>query len=241
MRPANLSTVDSPDRAPAAEGRPMTAAGSVDPRHPGQAGITAVVPLSPLTAAKQRLAPAVDAATRLALVEWMLGRVLSALTSSGEVADLFVMAGDEDAAALARTLGAAAVRQSGTGLQEALDEADALTQGCPGTLVMASDLPLVEPEDVAALCAAGRLPGVVIAPTQDGGTAALLRRPPTAMRTAFGPGSAGRHGTRARTLGLGCTTLDRARLAIDIDTPAALVAAGMVGWLRPGPGRPAAY
>ena len=72
---------------------------------------------------------------------------------------------------------------------------------------------------------------VLLVPSRDGtGTNAMLLRPPSAMRPALGPDSRARHLARARRAGLTALTRELPGLALDIDTPAdllALMAAGV--------------
>jgi 2-phospho-L-lactate/phosphoenolpyruvate guanylyltransferase len=112
------------------------------------------------------------------------------------------------------------------GLGRALATADATAAGAAATLVVAADLPLVAAEDLDAVCAAGaRGPAVVVAPTHDGGTGALLRRPPRLIPTAYGPGSAARHLALARAAGASALVVDRQALALDVDDAAGLARA----------------
>lgn len=214
--------------------------------------VTAVIPLKSLAMAKRRLAAELDAATRRELVAWMFERVLRACERARCVQDVLVVAGDEEAAAVARAAGGVALVEPHPGLARALAKADVATAGRPATLVVAADLPLATAEDIDAVCAAAdrlssswrsprdrptrtdenRLrwrsgdsqvgPSVIVAATRDGGTAALLRRPPTVIATAYGPGSADAHVALAAAAGVPVLRLDLPRLALDVDTPDAL-------------------
>ena len=55
-----------------------------------------------------------------------------------------------------------------------------------------ADLPYLAAADIAALIEAGRTSDVVIAEAKDGGTNALLLRPPTVLQFAFATGAAER-------------------------------------------------
>jgi 2-phospho-L-lactate guanylyltransferase len=61
--------------------------------------------------------------------------------------------------------------------------------------------------------------GVIIAPSHDGGTNALLLRPPHAIGFAFGEGSFARHCAMAAAAGLPCHVYESATLALDVDHP----------------------
>jgi 2-phospho-L-lactate guanylyltransferase (CobY/MobA/RfbA family) len=75
-------------------------------------------------------------------------------------------------------------------------------------------------EDLAALFDAldglgGR--GVVLAPSRDGGTSALLRAPFDVIPNHFGKESAAAHRDLARSRGVPCSELPLPSLAIDLD------------------------
>jgi 2-phospho-L-lactate guanylyltransferase len=62
--------------------------------------------------------------------------------------------------------------------------------------------------------------GVIIVPSSDGtGTNALVRTPPDAIASCFGPGSFQAHLDQARERGVPATVLRPAGLLFDIDTP----------------------
>ena len=189
--------------------------------------VTAIIPLKALSAAKGRLAGVMTPLDRRAFTAWMATRVISACRACDDVDETLVIAGDEAAADVARLAGVAAVVVTRPGLDAALGAADALTRDREATLVLAADLPQVSPVDIAAVIAAGAtIPtAVVIAPTHDGGTGALLRRPPGVIVTAYGPGSAAAHERLARAVGATPVLIHRAALASDVDTPAQLPAA----------------
>jgi 2-phospho-L-lactate/phosphoenolpyruvate guanylyltransferase len=189
----------------------------------GPPTLTAVVPLKALTAAKGRLAPDLAPARRRELAAWMCSHVLTTLLAAPSVDDVLVVAGDEEAAALARQHGVRAAIPPRPGLHAALDLADALLAGIPASLVVAADLPLLAVADVEALCGAvpagaPHIAAVAIAPTRDGGTGGLLRRPADVMGTAFGPGSAAAHRTLAAEAGVLATVVEADGFALDIDT-----------------------
>lgn len=182
--------------------------------------VVGIVPLKALDQAKGRLSPGLDAAARRDLAAWMLAHVVRACHDAAGVSRVVVVAGDRAGVALAREAGAETLLQPLAGLRAALDLADAELAGAAATLVVAADLPLIGPEDldqVVAAAGAGR--AVVVAPTSDGGTGALLRRPAGVIGTAYGPGSAAAHLALAQAAGVTAVRLDNPRLAMDIDTP----------------------
>lgn len=187
------------------------------------ASTTAIVPFKALRRAKGRLGDALDATERKAVSLAMLDRVLSACRAAAHVVDLVVVCGDREGSAAAAARGARVLLEPSPGLPAALAAADAATRDAPATVIVAADLPLATGEDLDAVCEAGSAgPCVVVAGTRDGGTAALLRRPPGVVGTAYGPGSAAAHLALAADAGVRAVRLDLPRLALDVDTPAAL-------------------
>lgn len=187
---------------------------------------TAVVPLKAPTAAKTRLATCLSGPARGALVAWMLARVLATCDAAPSVDEVVLLAGDAEAAALATGRGVRVLRQTAPGLRGALREADALLSARASTLVLMADLPwcsVADIEDIVAAAPAG--PCVVLAPTPDGGTGALLRRPGRVIPPGFGPRSAAAHAEAARKAGVPLAICRRWGLSRDLDTPAQLRAA----------------
>lgn len=199
------------------------------------ATVTAIVPLKSLGEAKQRLAGTLTPGERRRLSAWMFARVADACVQAAHVRRVLVVAGDRDAAALAERVGLDVLMEPAPGLARALAAADDALAGEDATLVLVADLPLVGADDVDAVCASADRAQVVVAPTHDGGTGALLRRPAGVIATAFGPGSAARHLASAHAAGLHAVRIDRLGLASDVDTPAQLRATAC--WPSAGGGR----
>ena len=96
----------------------------------------------------------------------------------------------------------------------------AVARGAEAILVLPVDLPLLTIDDVRKLYKLGaQQRGVVIAGSQDGGTNALLLRPPMAIDFAFGTDSFQRHSALAQLRGYPCQTLQSTTLAFDLDGP----------------------
>ncbi|RIK50826.1 MAG: 2-phospho-L-lactate guanylyltransferase [Chloroflexi bacterium] len=181
-----------------------------------------VVPVKPLDEGKSRLAAALSLEERAALSRrWLLGELRTAQASSC-FAGLAVISRDETVLALAAAQGAVPIRETGEMLNAALEQArhEECVAGADALLVLPSDLPLLTVGDLHALVELGAAgAGVVIAPSHDGGTNALLLRPPHAIPYAFGEGSYARHVALAAAAGLPCHTYRSDTLAWDVDYP----------------------
>jgi 2-phospho-L-lactate guanylyltransferase len=196
----------------------------------------AVVPVKALHAAKGRLAPLLSPAERASLAGALLEDVLAALCAASDIERVLVISADPAALELAELLGAVPLpepptlleRPAGGGeaaLNAALDHAAALAThgGASGLLALAADVPLVTPADIVALAAApAPPPSAVLVPTPDGGTSALLRRPPLALPAQFGPNSLQAHLRAAAAHGVTARLLWRPTLTLDVDRPADL-------------------
>jgi 2-phospho-L-lactate guanylyltransferase len=121
------------------------------------------------------------------------------------------------------------VADTGDGLNAAVQAGiRAATRSASAVIVLPGDVPLVEPGDITAVvAAAGDAPrvAVVVPDTAGRGTNALLLRPPDLIAPAFGEASCERHLAAARSAGR-AIQLERPRLALDVDDPAALAALG---------------
>src|SRR5437867_3937543 len=112
-----------------------------------------LVPVKPLHLAKGRLASALSAPERRALVLAMLGDVLAALDATDAVSGVIVISRDAEALALAARLAASALLDRSNGLNGALAQAAAFAGQCGASalLVLPADLPLATPAEIAGL------------------------------------------------------------------------------------------
>ena len=182
----------------------------------------AIIPAKSLVEAKSRLAAELPDDRRTAVALNMLRHVIAETVQTPGIASVGVVSKDEQALEAARELGAMIVLEHGQGLNHALylGRRWALEQvGAGALLVVLSDLPLLKTSDLTDIVALGEHASVVIAPSKDGGTNALLLRPPDAIPFRFGPASASRHAAEAGQRGLAAAQLQRPTLAFDVDTP----------------------
>ncbi|MFA9444782.1 2-phospho-L-lactate guanylyltransferase [Egicoccus sp. AB-alg6-2] len=188
----------------------------------------ALVPLRAPGVGKTRLADALSPERRAALAGAMLADVCDALAVAA-VDALVVVAGGEAAAAAACALGLEVVLDPPgcDGLDAALWAAQQRVGPVGALLVVTADLPRLAADDVTAVLDTDA--EVVVAPTDDGGTGGLLRRPGDVMPTAYGPRSARRHRIEAAARGLRVATCHRPGFATDVDT------LGDLASLRTGP------
>ena len=130
-----------------------------------------------------------------------------------------VVTDDPEVEEVARRFGCSLVGDPGTGLNDALEAGteSAMEAGAASLLVLPSDVPLVQMEDISALFSYSE--PVVIAASPDGGTNGLLRRPPDAVDTRYGPLSAEEHRQSAEKAGLEWRIVALTSLTLDVDGP----------------------
>lgn len=185
--------------------------------------VVALVPLRDPGTGKTRLSPALDTAQRARLAAAMLADVAAALRLA-DVDEVVVAAAGPDAAAAAAALDLPAlVDPEGTRtLDDAVRAAVGRLRGVDAVLTVAADLPRLTTADVSLVL--DHDTDVVVAPTGDGGTGGLLRRPPEVIPTAYGTASARRHRRLADLAGATITEVTTPGFRDDIDTIADLVA-----------------
>jgi 2-phospho-L-lactate guanylyltransferase len=184
--------------------------------------IAALVPVKRLGAGKSRLLGSLDrdAIERLTLA--MLGDILAALQGVSRIDHVAVVTPDEVVARASEAAGAEALLRKDPGLNPSLTRAGAelAARGFTRLLVVLGDVAGASATDLEALFDAldglGRR-GVVLAPSRDGGTSALLRAPHDVIPNHFGKDSAAAHRDLARGAGIPYSELPLPSLAIDLD------------------------
>jgi 2-phospho-L-lactate guanylyltransferase len=195
----------------------------------------AIVPAKPFQEAKSRLAPSLSVEERAAVARGLLQRTLRTLLEVPGLDRVAVVSRDREALIVALELGAEALVEEGEGLNPALSHAAgrAISAGATRILVIHTDLPMLQPEDVTAILEAGETAEIVIAHDRhQAGTNALMM-PPGAIPYAFGQNSYHAHLDLARAAGYEPAIVARAGLAFDVDYPGdldELTVAGPEGW-----------
>ena len=191
----------------------------------------AVVPIKTLAAGKSRLHGVLERDHVEALCLAMMQDVVAALIATPSMDRVVVATPDASAADAARALGAEAFEGPDPGLNAAIESATARLANEGATLVMTvlGDVAAAEPEDFERLIletrSASSQPGgettatVGLAPSSDGGTAALARMPAQAIAARFGADSAARHRAEAASQGVQLVELDLPSLRLDLDRP----------------------
>src|SRR5215212_615415 len=184
--------------------------------------IATIIPVKALPLAKSRLGALLNGSERRALVLAMLGDVLAAVAAARSIDQIGVISADPTVLALAAARGAAALPDQALDLNAALTQAAAhyAARGAAAVLALPADIPLVQSREIDDLIAAQTTPrGMVIAPSRDGGTNALLARPPLVLPFLFGLGSQARHLAAAHERGLAVREFRTPGMELDVDRP----------------------
>ncbi len=183
------------------------------------AGPAVLIPVNRLDRAKGRLAALLAPEERAGLVRRTLATVLEATAGAG--LEAVVLSADAGLrASLPAGTRALAERPDAEGLSAQLERAAAALARAE-LLILHADLPLATAGALRDFVGqAPPAPSATLARSADGGTNALLLRPPGRFALAYGPGSADRHEAAARASGMAVRHADAPALALDLDTPA---------------------
>ena len=181
----------------------------------------AVVPVKGLTESKTRLSTYLQGDKRRILVEALLDDVLSSIIRSRVYGTIIVISPDETVAGRIRPQEVSFLKQTGIGLNRAVEQANRLaTLGHARSLTtVLADIPLVEPGDFRELISLGS-PGrrIAMAPSMKGGTNVMLASPVGVISPSYGRWSYSKHLRRAQAVGLDAYSISNCRVSFDIDT-----------------------
>ena len=185
-----------------------------------------VVLVKDFDSAKQRLGPALDPVARRALAKRNAERAVRAAAAGQR---RLVVAGSDEAAGLARRLGADVLletRQEGQNVAARRGIERAVAGGAGAVLLLSSDLPLVTKRSVRQLLelASALTPPVAVAvpAVGRGGTNALYLHPPDAIGLHFGADSLAAFRRAAERKGVAFVVQPSEAMALDLDEPADL-------------------
>jgi len=191
---------------------------------------TAVLPVKRFAAAKQRLAPGMGATHRAELAAAMLEDVLEAIGAARSIERTIVVSSEPRAVEIASAGGAEVIADPDEGHSGAAlaGLARARQLGAVTVVLLPIDCPLLSPRELEHLLTGLPERYVAIVPDRHGtGTNALVLAPPDAIEPSFGEGSCARHVAAARTAGIPYNVEELSSLALDLDTPADIVALTM--------------
>ncbi len=198
--------------------------------------IVALIPVKSLKTGKSRLRASLPGEAIPTLSLAMLEDVVDALKAVSDIDSIAVVTPDQNVGEAATKMGAQALVRQDPGLDASIAmAAKELSQGqlrdrpdeTLDLLVIMGDLPGASSEAIQLFLDQARElgeRGVLIAPSTDGGTTILLRKPWDAMETAYGANSSKAHYELAKRAGLPCSLFHHPELAVDLDEPEDLTA-----------------
>jgi len=187
-----------------------------------------IVPIKPFTEGKSRLAYSLPVSERARLSRQLFRHVITQALGTTMLSGVLVVSRDPtvldgfQAPQLQQTPQLHYVAEDGHDLNQAISQGrqDAIRRGADAILVLPADLPRLQSSDIATLYEqALDTKGIVIVPSEDNGTNALLIRPPHAINFAFGHNSFLHHRLAAQLANLPCRIVDSPHLRFDVDLP----------------------
>ena len=173
---------------------------------------------------KTRLSGILNPESRKKLTLLMLEDVISTLKNSKTLTGVVVVSSSLEVLNLVESLGCETVREGakGVGLNKAVELGVeyAGKLGAEAVLIMPADIPMINPEDVDGLLSTGfclEKPYVVVSPSEDGGTNALMLSIPAPIAFRFGPNSYRLHLYEAERTKSNIAVFHSKRVMLDID------------------------
>jgi 2-phospho-L-lactate guanylyltransferase len=180
----------------------------------------AVIPVKGLTESKRRLSGYLGEKKKI-LVEALIHDVITSIVKARVFDTVLIISPDENVESVARTNGVVFLRQTGFGLNRAIEQANrlAVKENVRSLTSILADIPLAEPQDfidVFEMRAANR--SVVLVPSLKGGTNVMLDLPPGILRPSYGRWSYSKHLRQAQLAGLDVYSMSNSRISFDVDT-----------------------
>ncbi|MGX6447801.1 2-phospho-L-lactate guanylyltransferase [Patulibacter sp. S7RM1-6] len=183
----------------------------------------AIVPVKRFGQAKTRLADALPARSRVALMQAMVTDVLIALRRATLVDGVIVVTGEPIAEQIAVNYNAEVLsdpRDLGHSEATAIGVGAAIARGAQRVILLPADVPAIDQAEIDGLLSAhSEEREVTIVPNRHGdGTNALVLTPPDVMGASFGEGSRARHAAAAEAAGAPVYEAEPPTIMLDVDT-----------------------
>lgn len=157
--------------------------------------VFAIIPVKCFNISKKRLSSVLNPEQRNALTAAMLEDVLAAVKAS-TIKRVLVVSPDPTAQKIADKFEFAFLSPKDTNLNPSLNEAIecCIQKKASAVLILPADIPLVLQQDIDRLVELGSEKStIVLSPSMNGGTNALLLNPPPVIPVCFGPNSFFKH------------------------------------------------
>lgn len=185
--------------------------------------VWALVPIKPQGQVKSRLASQLSKRLLARLFQSMLEDVLQALKACPQVDRVMLLSSRHRAGKIAEAWQVELLEDtSGDGLNADLTRSVAwlMKQGAKTLLILPGDLPLITAQDIAAMIAGHRSPGLTLTPdSAHQGTNGMLISPLDLIPFCYGENSLNRHTEAARAAGIEPRIVGNQNIGLDIDEP----------------------
>ena len=179
----------------------------------------AVVPVKSLLKSKTRLSNFFTLQERTLFTLAMLQDVLNALKSSN-VNRTVVVSSDLTVERFVKNFGMTFLKETQEGLNQAVTQATkwCIRNAAEWVLILPADVPLIRSKDINQIVKLAPNNSVVISPSRNGGTNALLRMPPGVISPCFGSDSFKKHICKALAKHVQTKIYVSSNVMLDIDS-----------------------
>ncbi len=194
--------------------------------------INIVIPMKDPSTSKQRLRSIFDQKQRHDLALSLFQQTLDFFNRHFTHYHLLVVTNSEQIAQLSKAQGASVLFEQEVGLNRAIEAAAQWSErfDFSSQLVIPADIAQLDVDEISQLLdsqtrfSQATTASVIICPSKDKGTNALLTTPPAIIDFCYGVNSAQKHQQKAMTKQLSCLQLYLEKLSIDVDFPEDLTA-----------------
>jgi len=184
----------------------------------------AIVPVKPLNKGKSRLAEILSPDRRVLLNTTMFTRTIRVLKAVPEIKQIIVVSRDSSVLSLARNFNVKTIQEEGIiELNKAISRAAAIAKAYQATsiIIIPSDLPLLEAEDISAFLKHKKNGSeIIVAPDRrNEGTNGLYVSPPDLIQFKFGINSFNLHIDQAKQKNINVSIHESVPFGLDIDIP----------------------
>ena len=179
----------------------------------------ALIPIKSLTHAKSRLAKHLTQEQRNTLVISMLDHVLRILNSCNKITKITVVTPDEKIKKRVLNKDVFVEIETQHGHNESLTQAAKKETYDTKLLTLSADLPLLNKKDLEEMIQLSQDCDVVIAPSKDNGTNAILEKSPLILPYLFGINSFENYKNESEKRKLSFKVYKSETISFDVDTP----------------------
>ncbi len=184
--------------------------------------INIVIPMKDPLTSKQRLSSIFDQKERHDFALALFQRTLVFFQKNFTKHHVLVVTNSQKISLLSKRFGASVLLENKTGLSHAINVAAqwSVQQNFTSQLVIPADIAQLDANELKLLLQQDiTQPSVIICPSQDNGTNALLTSPPDIIEFCYGRNSAKAHQQQAYDKAVQCRQLLLDKLSVDIDFP----------------------